>query len=71
MAREQFGVTWWGQEWLRSLDHIDNENGIPRGKAYVRNGMTRKVTIKENVITSSVSGSRRSHYKVMIVMPLI
>lgn len=69
MAREQFGVTWWGQEWLRSLDNIDYENRIPRGKSYARNGMVRKVTIKENVITASVSGSRRTPYKVMIVVP--
>ena len=69
MAREQFGVTWWGQEWLRSLDHIDYENRIPRGKSYARNGMVRKVTIKDNVITASVSGSRRTPYKVMIVVP--
>ena len=27
---EQFGKTWWGSEWLRSLTHIDYDNRIPR-----------------------------------------
>ena len=23
MAREKFGNTWWGNEWLKALTHID------------------------------------------------
>ena len=33
-----FGKTWWGEAWLRSLTHIDYENRIPRGARYARNG---------------------------------
>ena len=33
-----FGKTWWGEAWLRSLTHIDYGNRIPRGARYARNG---------------------------------
>ena len=44
MAKD-FGNTWWGSEWLRSLTNIDYENRIPRGARYARNGAVRKITV--------------------------
>ena len=65
----KFGKTWWGEHWLQSLDHIDYENRLPRGASYARNGYVEKVTIKENNITAKVRGSRRTPYKVNIIVP--
>ena len=65
----KFGLTWWGKEWLRSLDNIDYENRIPRGRTYANTGKVVKIKIKDNIITASVAGSRRTPYKVMIVVP--
>jgi len=65
----QFGKTWWGEHWLRSLDHIDYDNRLPRGAAYARNGYVKEVKIKENQILAKVAGSRPSPYKVTIIVP--
>lgn len=49
MARD-FGKTWWGNEWLRSLTNIDYANRIPRGARYARNGSVKKIVINDNEI---------------------
>ena len=64
-----FGKTWWGSEWLRALSHIDYANRIPRGATYARRGAVVKMEIKGNTIQAKVSGSRRTPYKVQIVVP--
>lgn len=69
MARQQFGKTWWGSEWLKSLTHIDYANRIPRGSAYAKKGAVRSVEVKGNVIMAKVSGSRPTPYKVTIRVP--
>ena len=65
MARD-FGKTWWGNEWLRSLTNIDYANRIPRGARYARNGSVKKIVINDNVIEAKVQGSRRTPYSVTI-----
>ncbi len=64
-----FGKTWWGSEWLRALSHIDYANRIPRGATYARRGAVVKMEIIGNTIKAKVSGSRRTPYKVQIVVP--
>ncbi|MDP2336181.1 MAG: DEAD/DEAH box helicase [Bacteroidota bacterium] len=64
-----FGKTWWGEHWLRSLDHIDYDNRLPRGASYARSGHVKDVKIKENQIVAKVAGSRPSPYKVNLIVP--
>ncbi len=70
MARQIFGKTWWGSEWLKALTHIDYANRIPRGSAYAKRGEVKSIEIKGNVISARVSGSRPTPYKVTIKVPL-
>jgi len=65
----QFGKTWWGEHWLRSLENVDYDNRLPRGASYARNGYVKEVKIKENMINSKVAGSRPSPYKVNLIVP--
>lgn len=66
---QNFGKTWWGEHWLRSLDHIDYDNRLPRGASYARNDKVKAVHVKENQITAKVAGSRPTPYKVNIIIP--
>lgn len=66
---EQFGKTWWGKEWLRSLTHIDYDNRIPRGATYARKGNVKNIMLKNNIITAKVTGSRSTPYNVTITIP--
>ena len=66
---QQFGNTWWGSEWLRSLTYIDYANRIPRGARYARNGSVREIQLQDNVISAKVQGSRPRPYRVKIVVP--
>ena len=65
----QFGKTWWGEHWLRSLENVDYDNRLPRGASYACNGYVKEVKIKENQILSKVAGSRPSPYKVNLIVP--
>ncbi len=65
----QFGKTWWGEHWLRSLENVDYDNRLPRGASYARSGHVLSVKIKDNYITAKVSGSRSTPYKVNIIVP--
>ncbi|MCK9218738.1 MAG: SNF2-related protein [Bacteroidales bacterium] len=67
--RIKFGQTWWGQQWLNSLTHIDFDNRLPRGRAYAGNGSVKDIIIINNSISARVQGSRPSPYKVKINIP--
>ncbi|MFA7140949.1 MAG: SWIM zinc finger family protein [Proteiniphilum sp.] len=66
---DQFGKTWWGEQWLQSLQNVDYDNRLPRGASYARRGSVQSVKIKENTITARVAGSRATPYKVNIIVP--
>ncbi len=65
----QFGKTWWGQQWLQSLNNIDYNNRLPRGSSYARNGSVQSIEITENQIAAKVKGSKPKPYKVDIILP--
>lgn len=69
MATTKYGQTWWGQQWLKSLDHIDWDNRLPRGRTYANKGAVREVLIAGNNINAKVQGSRPSPYKIAITIP--
>lgn len=64
-----FGKTWWGEHWLRALDHIDYDNRLPRGASYARNKRVQELKIRGNRITAKVSGRRPSPYRVTLIIP--
>lgn len=66
---KQFGKTWWGQQWLNSLTHIDYDNRLPRGSAYAKKGAVEQITIEGNMIHAKVAGSRPKPYDVTLVIP--
>ncbi|OQP59281.1 DEAD/DEAH box helicase [Niastella populi] len=65
----KFGRTWWGEQWLKSLDRIDFSNRLPRGRSYATKGMVASISISENLIRAKVKGSRPKPYDVSIVVP--
>ncbi len=64
-----FGKTWWGEQWLRSLSHIDYSNRLPRGRSYANNGSVKSIDINGNKITAKVQGSRPRPYTITITVP--
>ncbi len=65
----QFGKTWWGEQWLNSLSNIDYSNRLPRGKSYANKGAVISVEFNENNIMAKVAGSRATPYEVTIILP--
>lgn len=69
MASNKYGQTWWGQQWLKSLDNIDWDNRLPRGRSYANKGAVKQVMIAGNMINAKVQGSRPRPYQITIVIP--
>lgn len=67
--RKEYGVTWWGQQWLKALANIDYSNRLPRGKTYANKGLAHNLELNGNTITAKVSGSQPKPYRVRITVP--
>ncbi len=66
---QQYGRTWWGQQWLKALDRIDFSNRLPRGKSYANSGKVKETRIENQVIRAKVQGRERKPYDISIVVP--
>ncbi len=69
MPRTRYGQTWWGEQWLNALAHIDYSNRIPRGKTYANKGAVKELTIKGNTVRAGVQGTRPAPYRVTVKVP--
>ncbi|MDP2828660.1 MAG: SNF2 helicase-associated domain-containing protein [Sulfuricellaceae bacterium] len=69
MTRSAYGKTWWGEQWLAALTHLDYDNRLPRGRSYANKGAVRQLTVKAGSIQARVQGSRL--YQVSITVPPI
>ena len=66
---QQFGKTWWGEQFLKALSQIDYSNRLPRGKTYARKGTVKDIKITKNSIEAKVKGSRPRPYTINIIIP--
>lgn len=68
MARNSYGTTWWGRQWLNSLEGIDFQNRIPRGKTYANTGRVYNFSLDlaKGLIKARVSGNYDPFYSVKI-----
>lgn len=69
MARQSFGRTWWGEQWLNALTHIDHDNRLPRGRTYANKGAVKDLVVRDGTIHARVQGSRPRPYAVTIAVP--
>ncbi len=63
----KLAMTFWGKAWCSHLEtHADDENRLPRGRSYLRQGNVYNLVIGPGLITAEVAGS--SLYEVRIVI---
>ena len=69
MNRTGYGKTWWGEQWLHALSHIDFDNRLPRGRSYANKGAVRDLVVTGGTVEARVQGSRPRPYEVTIAVP--
>jgi uncharacterized Zn finger protein len=69
VTRQSFGKTWWGEQWLNALAHIDHDNRLPRGRTYANKGAVKDLVVRDGTIHAQVQGSRPCPYQVTISVP--
>jgi len=57
---------WWSQKFIEVLESFKMGSRLARGKAYAQESKVLKLSISSGVVTSTVQGSRKSHYKISI-----
>jgi SNF2 family DNA or RNA helicase/uncharacterized Zn finger protein len=67
--RKTYGNTWWGKQWLNSLNNIDFSNRLPRGRTYANKGLAKNIEFDNNIIAAEVQGSQYQPYKVRFTIP--
>lgn len=69
VVRQSFGRTWWGEQWLNALTHIDYDNRLPRGRTYANKGAVKDLVVRAGTIHAQIQGSRPRPYQVTITVP--
>ena len=62
--RSTFGQTWWGSQWMKVLEGLDQSGRLARGRTYANNGSVQSITFESNKIEARVRGSQRTPYKI-------
>ena len=73
IAAGRFGDTWWGREWIASLERLGRtwSNRLPRGRSYARQGRVVDLAVGAGVVTAGVVGTRKRPYRVEIALPAL
>jgi uncharacterized Zn finger protein len=70
-SRQTFGLTWWGQRWIASLEALGAaySNRLPRGRTYARKGTVGDLSVKPGTVEARVKVSRPRPYRVRLELP--
>jgi uncharacterized Zn finger protein len=68
-ARGAIGEQWWSRRFLEVLESFALGSRLTRGKNYARRGQVLSLSVAPGVVRASVQGSRKTPYKVSIVLP--
>ncbi|MCP4899208.1 MAG: hypothetical protein GY906_19770 [bacterium] len=70
IAAVRFGSTWWGREWIASLERLGRgwANRLPYGRSYARQGRVVDLEVGAGIITAGFVGSRPRPYRVQITV---
>ncbi|WP_037588189.1 SNF2-related protein [Stenoxybacter acetivorans] len=67
---KKFGNTWWSRQWLNALKNVTDENRLPRGATYARQGHVLSIRLKTHgEVEANVAGSRPTPYQVRLKIP--
>ena len=62
--KSTFGQTWWGQQWIKVLEGLDQSGRLARGRTYANNGSVQSIAFEENKIAARVKGTSPRPYKI-------
>lgn len=66
MVSRSLSRTWWGNEWLKSVDFLFWDHVVSAGKKLVRNGGVTNLKIEGNTVSAKIKGVHKSYYESII-----
>lgn len=64
--RGDIGQEWWGRQWVESVEKMNSDGRLQRGKRYARNGSVTVLEISHGIVYAEVQGSSSRPYRVSI-----
>jgi len=64
--RGAFGETWWGRQWMETLESFGMESRLARGRSYARSGQVLTLEIEAGGVRATVQGSQPKPYTIRI-----
>ena len=58
--------TWWSQRFIEVLESFKMGGRLARGRAYAEEAKVLKLSISSGIVTATVQGSRKTHYRINI-----
>jgi uncharacterized Zn finger protein len=65
-GRKEYGITWWGNAWLKSMESVCGEMISSLGKSCALEGMFYDIDIKEGSVRAKAEGPHGEEYKVVV-----
>jgi uncharacterized Zn finger protein len=62
----KFAASWWGQQWLRTLEGFGWDSRLQRGRSYARRGQVVNLQLGPGGVTAGVQGTQPKPYRVNI-----
>lgn|GEM_PF-111205 len=69
--RGAIGETWWSKRFLSAIESVVVGGRLTRGRSYARKGQVIDLEIAPGVVQARVQGSRKTPYRVRLVMPVV
>ena len=66
----KYGNTWWGAQWLKALENVDDGNRLPRGMSYARAGRVISISLTDDPVGVEALVSGSSYYPYSVSMSL-
>lgn len=62
MARQKYGTTLWGSEFLKAIEHQTDSSRLSRGKTYANTNKVYDVVLNSKTISAKVKGNYSDYY---------
>ncbi|MFD4369641.1 SWIM zinc finger family protein [Rhodococcus sp. NPDC058521] len=69
--RGGFGRSWWGREFVRTVDLIADKGRMARGRSYARSGQVLSLDISAGFVTGEVQGSQIHPFTARVAIPVL
>jgi len=71
MAKQNFGKSWWGEQWIDAFKCMDYNQRMSKGHEFARLGLVKNLNLEKNVFTARLELGRYDPIEVKLTFPVL